>query len=59
MGDRALMGQPELGGDIAAAHLLWQSWLLCTSHEGTTAITASPLVDKLSDTIEDWERWLE
>lgn len=44
------------GEILATSTFPW--WLLYTSHEGTTAITAGPLVDRLSETIEDWERWL-
>lgn len=44
-------------GEILATST-FPGWLLYTSHEGTTAITGGPLVDRLSESIEDWERWL-
>ena len=33
-------------------------WMLYTSHEGTTALTAGLLVDTLRQRVPDWDRWL-
>lgn len=43
-------------GEIPATGA-FPSWMLYTSHEGTTAFTPGPHVDSLRREMPDWDRW--